>query len=150
MPLLVPPPLQGLIIAALMWAVSRYGPDLAFAVPGQGLAAIAFAAVGLAIELIATGAFIRAKTTVNPLRPSKADKLVVAGLYKFSRNPMYLGLLLLLIGWATYLASPLNLLLLAAFVWYITMFQIKPEEAALTEKFGEDYLAYKRRVRRWI
>ncbi|MEO1475370.1 MAG: isoprenylcysteine carboxylmethyltransferase family protein, partial [Pseudomonadota bacterium] len=90
------------------------------------------------------------RTTVNPLRPDKATHLVVTGLYRISRNPMYLGLAILLTGWGLYLGDAANLAVLAAFIGFITIFQIKPEEEILRSKFGDDYIDYCRRVRRWI
>ena len=102
------------------------------------------------IEAVSVFAFLRARTTVTPLKPEKASTLVVSGLYRVSRNPMYLGMLILLIGWTLWLGNPASLLLLPVFVIYVTVFQIKPEEAALSEKFGSDFDAYRRRVRRWL
>lgn len=95
-------------------------------------------------------AFLRSSTTVTSVKPQKASTLVVGGLYRVSHNPMYLGMLILLIGWALWLGNPASLLLLPMFVIYLTVFQIKPEEAALSEKFGVDHDAYRRRVRRWL
>ena len=94
--------------------------------------------------------FVRAKTTVNPMKPASASALVVSGLYARSRNPMYLGLLLILIGWAVYLSNGLAFLLLLAFILYMNRFQIEPEERALISLFGQEFVAYKSRVRRWL
>ncbi|MEO1251623.1 MAG: isoprenylcysteine carboxylmethyltransferase family protein [Pseudomonadota bacterium] len=146
----LPPPLQGLLAALSMWGVARFGPPIAVAFPGQGAIAIAIASVGLAIDLISVAAFLRAKTTVNPMAPERAEHLVVDGLYRISRNPMYLGLLLILIGWGVWLGNPLSLLIIPAWMFVITEIQIKPEERALSQVFGDDYDAYRRRVRRWI
>ena len=109
-----------------------------------------FVAIGVLIEIIAVGQFFTERTTVNPLTPGKANKLVVSGLYKYSRNPMYVGLLFVLIGFAVWLGNPVNLLVLSIFFFAITELQIKPEERALSEKFGEEFDAYRRRVRRWL
>ncbi|MFN0023203.1 MAG: methyltransferase family protein [Parvularculaceae bacterium] len=147
---LVPPPVIALAAGALMWVLARYAGLPALDFPGRALAAAGIAGAGLAIDLISVAAFIRARTTVNPLTPERANALVVAGLYRVSRNPMYLGMLLILIGWAVWLAQPLTLLGAAAFAVLIELLQIRPEEAALEAKFGEDYRAYKKRVRRWL
>lgn len=96
------------------------------------------------------GAFRKARTTVNPLSPQKAGRLVRSGYYRFTRNPMYLGLLMILIGFAIYCGHWAAIFPIAGFVFYITEFQIKPEEKAMTELFGDDYLSYKKTVRRWI
>lgn len=150
MKLVVPPPLQGLITGAAMWWLNRALPAFAFSFPGHKALALTFIAAAIGIELTAVAMFFRARTTVNPLAPHKSKVLVAKGLYRISRNPMYLGLALLLTGWLLWLGNPLNALLLIAFVLYITAFQIKPEEAALREIFGEDFDTYAHQVRRWI
>lgn len=147
---LVPPPIIGLLFGLAMWGLARGAPDYAGAFPGQLWAAALIAGAGLAIDLVSIGAFFKRKTTVNPLTPAKTNALVIDGLYRFSRNPMYLGLLMILAGWALYLGNILNVALLGLFVWAINELQIKPEEKALREKFGADYDAYCKRVRRWI
>lgn len=150
MKLKIPPPVQGLIVALIIWALARWSGDWRVDFPGRASLVWSLVIVGVAIEIIAGLMFVRAKTTVNPLRPEKANRLVVGGLYRFSRNPMYLALALILMGWALHLMNPLGAIPIIAWVWYITEYQIKPEEAALREKFGDDYAAYCKRVRRWI
>ncbi len=147
---LVPPPVLALAAAAAMWALAGQSGLPRFDFPGRAGLAIAVAGAGLAIDLVSVAAFIRARTTVNPLAPSKSSALVVNGLYRFSRNPMYLGMLLILIGWAIWLAQPVTLLGAAVFAVLIEALQIRPEEAALEAKFGDAYGAYKKRVRRWL
>jgi protein-S-isoprenylcysteine O-methyltransferase Ste14 len=102
--------------------------------------------------LIAWGlaSFRRAGTTFNPLKPEATSSLVVSGVYAFTRNPMYLGFLFVLVGWAVFLSNALAFLLLLLFVLYMNRFQIQPEERVLTARFGQEFLAYKSRVRRWI
>ena len=95
-------------------------------------------------------AFRRHETTVDPTRPHKASALVVASVYRHTRNPMYLGLALVLAAWAMYLANLVALLVLPAFIAYMTRFQIKPEEEALLDKFGAEFALYMSRVRRWL
>ena len=147
---LVPPPLVALACGALIWAIARKAglPTVDF--PGREPIAVSLACTGLLIGLVSVAAFIRARTTVNPLAPEKAKTLVVSGLYRFSRNPMYLGMLLILVAFAVILGQPLALVVVAAFVLLIERMQIIPEERALEEKFGDDFRAYKKRVRRWI
>jgi len=88
---------------------------------------------------------------VNPTKPSDASSLVVQGIYRVSRNPMYLGVLLLLIAWGIYLEHLIVVFVLpAAFVIYMNKFQIEPEEQALQKLFGDDFASYKKKVRRWI
>jgi protein-S-isoprenylcysteine O-methyltransferase Ste14 len=147
---IVPPPLVAIICGGLMWLIARTSglPPLEFS--GRIALAAALASAGLLIDLISVAAFIRARTTVNPLAPERASALVVKGLYRFSRNPMYLGMLLILLGWAVWLAQPLTLAGPALFVILIERLQILPEERALEATFGAEYQAYKKRVRRWI
>ena len=146
----IPPPIIALAAGALMWAIARKAGLPALDFPGRIPVAAALAGAGLLIDLVSVAAFVRARTTVNPLAPERANALVVSGLYRFSRNPMYLGMLMILLGWAAWLAQPLALAPVAAFVVLIEVLQIRPEEKALEEKFGEDYREYKKRVRRWL
>ena len=94
--------------------------------------------------------FRRAHTTVDPLHPDKASRLVTGGIYRVSRNPMYLGMACLLTAWTIWLGALWPWLGPVAFVLYITRFQIRPEERMLTTLFGEAYTAYTQRVRRWV
>ncbi|MEM9705896.1 MAG: isoprenylcysteine carboxylmethyltransferase family protein [Pseudomonadota bacterium] len=145
-----PPPLIGLTIAVFMGFIAKWTPDLSTdqsIVKGFG---VAIMAAGLLIELICIAAFFRSKTTVNPFTPQKTSSLVTTGLYRISRNPMYLGMAALLTGWAAFLGSAAALLGPLLFVVTITLVQIKPEEKALAGLFGEDYEAYRRKTRRWI
>jgi len=102
------------------------------------------------IGILAIVNFRSQDTTVNPMKPDEASTVVSHGIYTFSRNPMYLALALFLLAISVYLANYISLLLIPAFIWYITEYQIKPEEQALEKLFGDDYLAYKARVRRWF
>ena len=94
--------------------------------------------------------FKLAKTTVNPSKPEQASKLITSGIYRLSRNPMYVGLAFILVAWGIWLSSLWALLCVAGFIAYLTFFQIMPEERALTKLFGEEYIAYKAKVRRWL
>ena len=105
---------------------------------------------GLIIILSAIILFKKYKTTITPLKPSKATKLIVSGVYKFSRNPMYLGLLLVLSGISTILNPIGGLFLIPLFILYLNFFQIIPEENAMINLFKDEFLEYKENVRRWI
>jgi len=100
--------------------------------------------------IVALIAFARARTTVNPVEPEQAKTLVTTGLYRISRNPMYLAMALILLGSALRLSNIGVFIAPALFVWSITMFQIKPEERALQSIFGEDFTAYRQQTRRWL
>ncbi|KTF17940.1 methyltransferase family protein [Pseudoalteromonas sp. H105] len=91
-----------------------------------------------------------AKTTVNPSKPDQASELVTSGVYRISRNPMYVGFAFILLGWGVWLASILAILTIVGFVTYLTQFQIIPEERALTTLFGQQFTDYKAKVRRWL
>jgi len=147
--LLIPPPLVALLAAAAMWGATLVAPSASgpsFRVP----LAIVLAIAGLALSTSGRLAFRNAKTSANPLKPQAATSLVVAGIYKATRNPMYVGLALVLVGWAVFLWSAWALLGPVGFVAYIARFQIAPEERALALLFGEEYSAYKSRVRPWL
>lgn len=146
----VPPVAVAAVAAALMWGVARRTPRLAVAVPGRVGIAVALASAGAGVALAGVVGFRRARTTVNPVRPGEASALVTSGVYRASRNPMYVGFGLALLGWATALAHPLALLGAPAFGVYLTRFQIVPEERALRAEFGPAFEAYARRVRRWL
>jgi protein-S-isoprenylcysteine O-methyltransferase Ste14 len=146
----VPPAAVALIIAALMWFVSWVAPALRLVFPGRDLLAMILAGAGVVIAILGVASFRRARTTVHPMKPEASSSLVRSGAYALSRNPMYLGLLLILIGWAIFLSNILAFLVLPVFIFYMNRFQIEPEERALDRRFGEEFVAYKSRVRRWL
>ena len=136
----VPPLIVAVLILAAMWLASRSGPSIDLPPLIRTVGAGAIAASGGILAFAGKIAFRRAKTTINPMRPANASSLVTSGIYRFTRNPMYLGLLLLLLGWSVYLSS--------VFVGPVLL--IAPEERVLAAKFGEAYLDYTSRVRRWL
>lgn len=144
----VPPPVVFLLAGFLMWFLSSgaHAPVGSIRVIGIVLCWLA----GTAFSIAGIVSFKKARTTVNPLKPEAASTLVVSGVYQVTRNPMYVGLALLLVAWSLYLGSPLSLLGFIAFVAYITRFQIMPEEKAMLTLFGDAYSQYAQRVRRWL
>lgn len=108
------------------------------------------AVVGLMFVFSGAIAFRRAQTTFNPLQPETSSTLVSSGIYAVTRNPMYVGFLLVLVAWGVLLSSVWAMIGPIAFVIYIVRFQILPEERVLSEKFGADYLAYREKVPRWL
>ena len=146
----VPPPLVALIICGLMWCLAMLVPQLAVPFVVRVAGAVALLVLGLGIAISGVVSFRRAKTTVNPVKIETASSLVSVGVFRFTRNPMYFGMLIALAGWAVYLANWLALLGLPLFVLYMNRFQIGPEERVMATLFGADYAAYKERVRRWI
>lgn len=146
----VPPVAVVLFMAALMWLVARAAPAFEFALPARGFLAVGLAVTGMVASLSGVVSFRRANTTVNPMKPDSSSSLVSSGVYALTRNPMYLGFLLVLAGWAVFLSNVLGLLLLPVFVFYMNRFQIEPEEKALAILFGPAFIAYQSRVRRWL
>jgi len=145
------PPLAVFLLAAMaMWALARLLPAAGFMLPARLLVLVALVIASGIVGVAGIIAFRRHETTVDPTRPHKTTSLVVAGIYRRTRNPMYLGLALLLGAWAAYLANAVALLVIPAFIVYMNRFQIRPEERALLENFGADYRRYMSDVRRWI
>jgi protein-S-isoprenylcysteine O-methyltransferase Ste14 len=139
-----------LLAAACMWVLHRWLPLGRWLAPPWNRAGAVPAAAGIALAAAALLRFRAARTTVNPLDPGKASQLVTGGVFRLSRNPMYLGLTLLLIGWALWLGSASPWVVPPLFVLVMTVAQIIPEEQALGRLFGEPYADYRRRVARWI
>ena len=133
-----------------MWAVAEVGPQFDLALQARYVVAGVLVVVGLAFDLLGLIAFRASRTTINPLRPERSTALVTGGVYRVTRNPMYVGMALLLLAWAVYLSSLLAFAGPVVFVLYITRFQIQPEERALQAIFGEDFGRYAARIRRWL
>jgi len=150
MKLRILPILQFLMCGALSILISYLLPNLAYENALLILPASLISIAGLLLLVLSVAAFVKARTTVNPLQPEEASTLVTTGLYRISRNPMYLAMAMLLTGGAILLGNWAALLGPIAFVWAITLLQIKPEEHILRTQFGEAYEAYCRQTRRWI
>ena len=148
--LTIPPLVVWLVIAGAMFVVAYSAPSLSFRLAGSSVIALALVALGGGVAFAGVIAFRAKRTTVNPLTPGASSTVVSSGVYRVSRNPMYLGFLLALAGWAVYLSNAGAVLLLPAFFAYMTQFQIKPEERALLAKFGSEFGQYMSRVRRWL
>ena len=146
----IPPAAQFLVAMAGMWLLARYAPALSVEIPGRKAFVIVLFCLGGIVAVPAIAAFRSAGTTVDPRDPGKATRLVVSGIYRYSRNPMYLGLLCLLGAWAFYLSSLLAFACLPLFVLAMNRLQIQPEEAAMLAQFGDEYRVYTESVRRWI
>lgn len=146
----VPPLLLTAVFAAAIFGVSSVTPAATFIFPGRTGIALGLALVAAVIVLAGVIAFRMHKTTVNPINPGAASTVVCSGVYRFSRNPMYLGFLLALAAWAIYLSNLLAALFLPAFVAYMNQYQIKPEERTLLAKFGPAFSQYMATVRRWV
>lgn len=148
MELKIPPPVWMLAVAALMKAAALLLPAAGFA--GAAWAAWPVALAGAAVIVAGGIAFRRHGTTVNPHTPHNSSRVVTDGIYRYSRNPMYLGMALLLAAWALWLGNAAAWLGIVLFVALINRYQIRPEERILAAKFGDDYHSYCRRTRRWL
>jgi protein-S-isoprenylcysteine O-methyltransferase Ste14 len=146
----IPPPIVALLIAAAMWGVSLATAVTPITADIRLVATIAIAITGVAMAIAGVASFRRARTTVHPLRPETTSSLVTSGVYRFTRNPMYVGLALVLLAWAVFLSSAWSLLGPLIFILYMTRFQIVPEERVLSGIFGTRYSEYQAKVRRWL
>lgn len=146
----VVPPLVFLISGLLMWLLASVLPMLAYSTGFRQPVVVALSAVGLLSGAAAVIAFRLKKTTVHPTEPHRTSYLVTNGIFRLTRNPMYLGLLLLLMAWGFYLQNMAVFVVLPLFVLYINRFQIMPEERMMLKLFGADFITYTQQVRRWI
>lgn len=144
------PPLALLLVFASGMVVVAYAVPAAITVPWRVALAIALALAGALVALAGVVAFRKHRTTVNPFTPEQSSSLVSTGIYRFSRNPMYLGFLLALAGLGALLANWASALLIPVFVAYMNRFQIQPEERALRQRFGQAFATYSATVRRWL
>ena len=146
----IPPPVVGLLVGAGMWMIAELPPIVQLPKLARLVVAAVLGASGIAVAVGGVMSFRRAKTTVNPLKPETSSALVSIGVYSFTRNPMYLGMVLVLFAWAVFLSSIWSLIGPVLFALFITRFQIIPEERALDALFGAPYAEYRKRVRRWL
>ena len=141
----IPPPIVTLIILTFIYLFEAKEFEL-----NTEPISIIMLFIGLIFIFSAIIQFIRIKTTVNPTKPHKTTSLVITGIFKISRNPMYLGMLLIIISYAFYESSIISLILIPFFIFFINKFQIEPEEFEMRRKFGKEYEDYCRKVDRWI
>lgn len=146
----LPPLVVGPVVALLMWLVARATPAWRIAFPGSEIVAWALLASATAVGVAGLAAFRRARTTVNPLQPERASTLVAAGIYRYTRNPMYLALGMALLAWGLLLEHAVAPCGVAVFVAWMNRYQIAAEERALAARFGADFERYRREVRRWL
>jgi len=146
----IPPPVLVIISVALMWVLSRYFPFAPHLLPYNYFVAAIFAIAGIGFIAPAVRQFLRAQTTVHPMHPQKTTVLVTEGVYKVTRNPMYVGLWLILNAVGFFLNALTPFVVIVLFLLYIENFQIKPEEEALSQLFGESFEQYKKNVKRWL
>ncbi len=146
----IPPPAVAFVIAAMMWGTARAEPAIEYGADLRLVLVAILATAGGVFAVSGFFAFGRAKTTIDPINIQNASALVTTGIFRYTRNPMYVSLLTLLLAWAAYLSVPWTLLGPLGFALFMTRFQILPEERVLQKKFGDAYTAYRRQVRRWL
>jgi protein-S-isoprenylcysteine O-methyltransferase Ste14 len=134
----------------MMWHLSAYEPALSLSAEMSEILILFLVIVGVSFDVCGLLAFRQLKTTINPMSPNKTSALVTGGIYRLSRNPMYVGLFLFLMAWAIQLSMLWPFIGPILFVIYITRFQITPEERVMESKFGDEYSIYKNKVRRWL
>ena len=146
----IPPPIVALLVGVAMWKIASMLPALDVPLFIRKVTAGVLLLIGAAIALPGFAALIKARTTFNSMKPKATSSLVTSGIYRFTRNPMYVSVLLMLTAWAIFLSSAWALIGPIVFVLYINRFQITPEERTLGAMFGTAYAEYNARVRRWL
>jgi protein-S-isoprenylcysteine O-methyltransferase Ste14 len=150
MELKVPPLLLALLCGAAMWGISRHTPAFELPMVLRATSCVLLAIGGFAAIAAGAMSFRRAGTTVNPTKPESSSALVADGVYRITRNPMYVGMLLWLLAFGIWLANGYAFAVCGFFILYMNRFQIGPEERVLENLFGDTYRAYCAKVRRWI
>ena len=150
MELKVIPVVQVIIALILMTIIETTMPTFAYTMQLSIYPVAVLTLIGIIIGFLAIYSFRKHQTTVNPSKPETSSKVVNSGIYAYSRNPMYLAMLLALIAYALHLENIMTFAICGVFIWYITKYQIIPEERMLTKHFGQEYLDYQQQVRRWI
>jgi len=150
MKLLIPPPVYALLIGLLMWFLNKNLPMAHFIDAPWNKIGVVLIVIAGSLDVWSIFLFFKKHTTPNPMKPNNTTGIVTNGLYKITRNPMYVGLLTILTGYAIWLGSLSPFLVVPIFYFLITEMQIKPEEEILEKKFGKEYLDYKNSVRRWL
>ncbi len=144
------PALLIVVFILLMWWLAILFPTTSAQNKMAAILSLTLLVIAVAFVLAAAISFRAEKTTVNPTKPHTSSALVTSGIYTYTRNPMYVGFVCVLIAWGIYLMNIYSLMLIPGFILYMNRFQILPEERALEKLFGEVFLAYKKRVRRWL
>ena len=143
----IPPPLVTMLCIGIIYL---FEIQIEYSHPNLKAVGIIFLILGLIMIFLAVLKFIKTKTTVDPTRPHKTSNLVITGIYKITRNPMYLGMLFLIIAYAIYNNNIIGCIVIPVFIFYINKFQIEPEEIEMRKKFGESFENYCKKVNRWL
>ena len=146
----IPPPIIMAVFGAIAWLIAKYLSAYNLSIQGVFWFSLGLASVGFMVAALGIIEFLKAKTTINPHSPANTSLLVQDGIYRVTRNPMYIGLFLVLVAWQVYIFNFLSLICLPLFLVCVTWLQILPEERILQEKFGSEFSEYMTRVGRWI
>lgn len=146
----IPPPVVTALFGLAMWWISTVTSTFEINLVVQIIAIVIVLGTGFYFAFSAFRTFKRVQTTVDPIQPEKATSLVSSGVFQRSRNPMYVGLALLLTTWTIFLSAPVALVGVLGFMLYMNKFQSKPEERALEQIFGSEFEDYKSSVRQWL
>ena len=146
----IPPVIVVFIFACVMWMMALFNVWASISIPAEEVVALVIGLIGSSLVIAGAVEFRAAKTTVNPLTPELATSIVTKGIYRFSRNPMYLGFLIMLGAWGVFLGNSVAITLMPVFVGYMNRFQIIPEEKALLAQFEDDYAHYLASTPRWL
>ena len=144
----IPPPIVTFFFGLCIYFSQEYFPE--FNLEFLTMLSFIFYFAGLTVLILAVGMFKKQNTTVNPIKIENASSLVTSGIFKYSRNPMYLGMVIILFGLALMFNLVGGILFVFLFMIYITKFQIRPEEEVMERLFGEDFIKYKHKVRMWL
>ena len=144
----IPPPFVTLFFGLCIYFSQEYFPE--FKLEFLTMLSYILYFAGLAVLILAVRLFKKQNTTVNPIKIENASSLVTSGIFKYSRNPMYLGMVMILFGLALMFNLIGGILFTLLFAIYITKYQIRPEEEVMERLFGEDFLKYKNSVRMWL
>ena len=150
MRLKIPPVLVFGVTALLMWVISNQISMEILEFSVNRWIVYSLGSIGVILGILGVVQFSVSKTTVNSHKPENSSSVVKNGVYKYTRNPMYFGLLIVLIACAMYFGSGYSFLMILIFIWYMNTYQIKPEEEILIQLFGDEYKEYQQKVRRWI
>jgi len=144
----IPPPLVTLLFGLMIYFSRPAFPIIEF--EHSSILSFTFLIIGLFVLISAARVFRASKTTINPLKPEQATSLVTGDIFRFSRNPMYLGMAFILSSLAISFNLIGGVIFVALFCMYITIFQIIPEEVAMKKIFSQEFDTYMQSTRRWI
>ena len=139
-----------MICIGLMWAIQEFIQVEILLFDSERYIVRGLLVLGVVIGILGLTEFSRRSTTVNPHKPDKTTTLVRSGIYRLTRNPMYLGMAIILFAAVVKFGNGINILVIPVYIWVMNTLQIQPEEEVMEQKFGQKYLDYKKEVRRWL